>query len=306
MTPRPPASILARRRIGAIVLLWASRLCASLLVAWPVADVFRALGAGRGVERDASLFEPGALFLLEALRLGNKALLAALQTAAFSWCLFSLLLLVPVSALLVALAHEGRLELGAWLGRALQHVPRFLLLAGVTMLAQALILLAFVLLYIPLHRLWLGRVSEKASDLFSVAWFGLAAAGVVLFSVVHDLARAANVRYGARASDNLVHAIAVLRQWPGKLSASWAGVGIASLLLIAGAAYAVDAAHIERPDTWRIVVVAFVHQGAALGLAALRAAWLALLLRRVSARRHAPGVLDAEELEPRVELPMSP
>ncbi|HEY6558955.1 MAG TPA: hypothetical protein VI072_16845, partial [Polyangiaceae bacterium] len=180
MTPCTPARILARRRLGAIALLWASRLCASVLIAWPIADVFRGLGAGRGAERDAALFEPGALFLLEALRLGDTALLSALQTAAFSWCIFSLLLLVPVSALLVAMAHEGRLELGAWLGRALHHVPRFLLLAGLTVLAQALILLAFVLLYVPLHRLWLGRVSERASDLLSVAWFGLAGAGVLL------------------------------------------------------------------------------------------------------------------------------
>jgi hypothetical protein len=296
VTPCPSERILARRRLGAIALLWASRLCAAVLVAWPIAGVFRALGAGRGPERDAALFEPGALFLLEALRLGDKALLSAAQTAAFSWFIFSLLLLVPVAALLVALAHEGRLELAAWLGRALHHVPRFLLLAGVTVLGQALILLAFVLLYVPLHRLWLGRVSERASDLLSVAWFGLAAAAVLLVSVLHDLARAANVRYGARASDNLVHAIAVLRHWPGKLAASSAAVGIASLLLVAGAAYAADAAHLERPDTWRIVVVAFVHQGAALGLAALRAAWLALTLRLVSARPHAPTLFDSEHV----------
>jgi hypothetical protein len=284
VTPCPPDRIRARRRPGAIALLWAARLLASLLVAWPIAGAFRALGAGRGAERDAVLFEPGALFLLEALRLGDRALLAALQSAAFSWAVFALLLLVPIAALLVALAHEGRLELGAWLGRALHHVPRFLLLAGVTLLGQALVIAGFALAHGGVQRLWLGRVSERSADLFSIAWFGVAAAAVLLLSLLQDLARAASVTREERASDSLVHAIATFRERPGRVTGSWLAVALASSVVVALAAWSVDAAHIERAETWRIVTVTAIHQFAALALAALRGAWLAFSLRVVGAR----------------------
>lgn len=284
MTPCSAEAIRARRRPGAIALLWACRLLSSVLVAWPVASAFRAVGAGNGAEHDAPLFEPGALFLLEALRLGDKALLAALESAGFAWLVFALLLLVPVSALLVALAHEGRLELGAWFGRALHHVPRLLLLRGITLLAQALLLVAFALVHGGVQRLWIGRVSERSADVLSVAWFVLAAASVLLFSVLHDLATAASVTHHERASDNLVRAIAALRGRLGHVAASRLMIGAASVLIVALGAYAAGAAHIERPDTWRLVVVACVHQIAALGLAALRAAWLAFSLRCVAPR----------------------
>ncbi len=287
MTPCPPERIRARRRPGAVALLWAARLLASLLVAWPIAGVFGALGAGRGAERDAVLFEPGALFLLEALRLGDRALLAALQSAAFSWAVFALLLLVPMAALLVALAHEGRLELGAWLGTALHHVPRFLLLAGITLLGQALLVVVFALAYGGIQRLWIGRASERSADLLSVAWFGLAAAGVLLFSVLQDLARAASVTRQERASDNLVHAVGVLRARPGRVLGTWLVVSFVGIAVVALAAWAVDATHVERPETWRVVTVALTHQLAALALAALRAAWLAFSLRAVGARASA-------------------
>ncbi|HMJ12571.1 MAG TPA: hypothetical protein VK524_14200 [Polyangiaceae bacterium] len=282
MTAPAADAIQARHRPGAIALFWACRLFVSLLVAWPLADVFRGLGVGRGPEQDAPLFEPGALLLLEAVRLGEATFTSALQTAGFQALVFALLLLAPLAALMVALSQRGRLEPALWFGRALRHLPRFVLLGGITLLCQALTLLAFVLVYGLLQRLWEGRVNEKWADLLSVAWFAIGAASVVVWGLLNDLGRAASVLHEERAADSIARAIGALRARPGRIAGTWTLVGLACVAVVALAAYATDAAHVEHPDSWRVVLVAFVHQLGALALAALRAVWLAFAIRVVA------------------------
>jgi hypothetical protein len=273
-----------RDRPGALLFVWAFQLAGAMLAAGPIVGALSRTGIADHPAGDAILFEPGGLLLVEALRLGGPALLGALGASGFSLLLLHAAALVPLAALLVALATPGKLNTPLWLGRAAAHFPAFLLLAGVTWLARALLLVASLFLLAPIGG-WLdSAVNERNADLALLAGVLVVFILLILLGIAQDLGRAAVVRHGSRALGSLVTGLAALRRRPLAALAGWLTPASWSVALIAGAAIVTGWLAVDQPGSWRVLAVLVVHQAALLGLLLLRALWLRTALGLVGRR----------------------
>lgn len=291
MTPRDPAAIRARRRPGAIALVWLWRAVAAWLAAGPVAAALLSGGVTSLPHGDAALFEPGGLVLIEAVRSGSRALRLALHQAAWTFVLMGILGLVPLSLLLVALAHDGKLRAGAWASRAVEHVPALIFVAGFTVLVQGLVALVFALVTWLVRSLVDGHLDVRATDLVTLGVAALGVVVVLLVGVYADLARATLVQHRMRAREALVAAAGVFRRRALAAFAGWLVPALWSIAAVIAAAMAVDALHVERTQLWRVGAVVLVHQTVAVALVGLRAVWLAQALRLSASS--APAGVDA-------------
>jgi hypothetical protein len=283
MTPLVADRIRARRRPGALILLWAWRYFAAWLIATPIVDAIAATGIGRHPRGDAPLFEPGGLYLFEVARLLLNALSAVAETTVMLLMVAGFAGLVPLAALLVALSHEGRLRFLPWATRAIAHFPAFALLCGATWLAQGAILVVAALIFSGVRAALGPRVEERTADLSALAAGGAVLLSAILLSVLHDLARAAVVRRELRAGAALALGVRVAKHRAGKTAIAWLGPAVLSLLSVVVAALLVDRLAVDRGGSGRVTSAWIVHQLAALALVALRAAWLSAALRLVDA-----------------------
>jgi hypothetical protein len=281
MTRLAASEIRARRRPFAIALVWAFRLVAAYLIASPLADLFQALGAGRAPLGDAALFEPGALLLIEALRLQMPALAPALRTGFAVFLFASLVSLLPLSALYVALASGGRLRAGEWCAGAVECLPRFVLLGGLSLLCQAGIILAFTMVHGLLRPMLAATLTERGTDVGSILLFSIAGAAVLTIGVVHDLARAASVHGAATAGRAVREALSTFRRARAAVIAGWLVPALTSGAIVGLAAFVVASLQLERGGAARFALATSVHQAAAFALVALRANWIARSLRLV-------------------------
>jgi hypothetical protein len=247
----------------------------ALAVALPLASIIAAptLSHPRG---DAILFEPGALYLGEALRLGFRPFANALAGSVWIVILASYLGLLPLGALVSALNRRGPVRLPDLLADAAPLFGPFSLLLGLSVAALAFSTVFLILFAIALPL----PPSGRSADLAHVA---VALAGALLFAFVgllHDVARASAVRHGLRGLSALSEGAYVLRRRAptAVLGFTWrAAIGAA---LVAGGAVFSGAVSVERWTGWSAVLL--VHQGIALSLLALRASWLACALRLVA------------------------
>ncbi len=279
MTPRDPAAIRARHRPGAITLIWLWRAVAAWLAAGPLAAALMGGGVGSLPGGDAALFEPGGVVLIEAVRTSARALRAALHQSAWTFVVMGVLGLVPLALLLVALSDEGKLRPAAWTGRALEHVPGLILVAGLAVLLQGLVLLLATLAAWAAHSLASERMDVRAADLVTLGVAALGAVGVLLVGIYADLARATLVRHRSRARDAMRIAAGLFRRRALTALSGWLVPALWSVAAVIGAAMAVGALHVERGQAWRLASVVLVHQAVAVTLVALRAIWLAQALR---------------------------
>lgn len=279
MMLREPAAIRARDRASAIALVWLWRTVASWLIVGPVVAALASAGSDTLPTGDAALFEPGGLMLIEAVRLGARALRMALHQAAWSFALMAALGLVPLSMLLVALASDERPAAGAWIGRALEHLPALIFIGGITLLLQGLGVLVGGLLAWAARDLAMRSLDERAVDLVTL---GAASIGVLLAltaGIYADLARAVAVYQRRRARDALVIAGGVLWRRLLRALAGWMSPALWSLAAMIAGAIVVGMLHVERAGAWRLAGAALAHQGVILAIVALRAVWLAQALR---------------------------
>ena len=96
-----------RSRLGVILAVYCVHLALALAFAWPLARLVAdaALNHPRG---DLVLFEPGATYLLESFRLGRASLTSVAEGSVFAILMVSYLGLLPLAALIYALAHSGK------------------------------------------------------------------------------------------------------------------------------------------------------------------------------------------------------
>src|SRR5689334_8437150 len=128
------SSIRARRRPFVVVLVYAIHVAVALAWAWPLAAILAdpSLAHPRG---DAVLFEPGAVYLAEALRLGSRPLASAFRGSLWTLFLASYLGLLPLGMLLSALNRRGPLRARElWLAAA-GPFGTFSLLLGMSLVA---------------------------------------------------------------------------------------------------------------------------------------------------------------------------
>lgn len=263
-----------RRRWGVVILVWAWQLVAALFVAAPIASAFGGTGVAAHPHGDAVLFEPGALLLVEALRVGAEALVSAFGSSIALLAIASALGLIPVALLLVALASSERLQLSSWLGRAIAQVPAFALISGATLLARAVLLVALLIAWGAVDDALDSALSERGADLVLAVGALAGALAWTALGITRDLARASAVRRGRGALAALRAGVAAFSARPLATLLGWLLPASWSVAVLAAAALTVGALHVERPGAWRVVLALAVHQLAVLLLVALRAAWL--------------------------------
>jgi hypothetical protein len=285
MTPLPADRIRARRRPGALVMVWAWRYFAAWLISTPIVDAIAATGIGRHPRGDAPLFEPGGLHLFEVARLLLGAVSAVAETTFALLMVAAFAGLIPLAALLVALSVDGRLRFSPWVSKALGHFPAFALLTGATWLLQGAVLASAVLIFFGVRSALDQRAGERIADLGALAAGGAVLLFALLISVLHDLARAAVVKRELRAGAAVALGLRAARARPGRTALAWIGPALLSLLAVVLAALVVDRLAVDRGGSGRATWAWIVHQLAAFALVALRAVWLAAALRLVDGQK---------------------
>ncbi|AUX41349.1 hypothetical protein SOCE26_027590 [Sorangium cellulosum] len=261
-------------RPGAVAAYFGYRALASLLLATPL-SVLAAQVAGGYPGGDVVLFAPGGLMLVEVQRLAAVAAAALAAQLGVGALLAAALGLIPLAALLVALAREGPLsahEVGARVARALGPLA---LLWGVALAAEvaaaALVLMPGMSVCAQL------AVAPRTRDLAAAGVAAAALVPVAAIGLIHDVARVAAVGEQRGFYDAVARALAALQGAP--LAAAWAYSwrGALTLAAFSGAAWGIHAAGAASGPR---VAAAFGAHLAALAVAAvLRASWLAAALR---------------------------
>jgi hypothetical protein len=274
----------ARRHPRAVVAMWAWQAVVAALVAWPAAGLAQAAWGG-DVHGDAALWAPGAHALLDWLWHDADGLRSWLHGAALTFGLGALAGLVPMGALMTCLAYATRGRRSASFVRCIAAGLRafgpmlvLLVLAG---LAQAVVLVAGVVLAHGVEG-WthasLGEArAQQLEGLVVLAVLGFAS----VLGVIHDLARAAVVRFHVRGTRALVLGARAWRAAPLSSWWSWAwraACGVAPVLVVGGVA-----SRLGGRGGFALAFLFVLHQAVVLARVALRTSWLARALRGVDA-----------------------
>lgn len=256
----------------ATMLLWISRTCSGLLVAYPLLVAIKASGLVSGPGADSVLFEPGSQLLLELLRVGLPLLSAGLHVTLLLWVLSGLLGLVPLAFAFDLLLAPGR-SFGERLWKAVRLFPRLLGASTITLLAQLAVLLGCSLCAAILKSALQGR-DPRWLDLSPLLMTGI---GLLLCAWVGnllDLARAALVERALDVRQALLVALTCLREQPwAVLLGSYPSVAGAALGYLS-AAWLVSGLDLSGGSTRPIAIAFIAHQLAVLFAIAWRVRWL--------------------------------
>jgi hypothetical protein len=287
-----PVSLCSPRiaRIVAVTLLWIARTLSSLLVACPLVFAITATGLVNGPDRDAVLFRPGGLVLLELVRNGTSSLGAALKVSLLLGVCTAALGLIALGASLDLLRGQEPDPINARLLRGAELFPRFLGLSVSTLLGQAASLLAASLLAGASSSALHGR-DERLLTVAPVLTFGLGLLCCAWLGAVQDVARSAVVQRDVGARAALFEAFTILRNdAPSVLFGSYPSVAGSAFAWLC-AAWLVMKLELSGPSTRGIVLAFLVHQAAVLFSLALRVRWLSAAIA-LSARADGASARD--------------
>lgn len=276
-------SMRARRRPIAVLALWTWQAAFALLIAWPAASAVSAF-YGANPSGDEALWTPGGHALGDLLLLaqGSRATLATLTILVFLVAGFADL--VPIAALIAAIGYVTRERTAPpfrpLLARGAVAFPTFASLFGAAVLMEGMVAGIAVVVSAVLSAQTVNRLGEARSD--QLGWLVglLVLAGAAVIGVLHDLARAASVRFRVRTiracrcalTAFLRSPASVLWSWAWRAAAGWAPVAIGALV----------AARVGGHGGTALVALAVVHQLSAAARVAFRASWLASALRSVN------------------------
>lgn len=264
-----PAKGRVKVTLRAVTLLYLYRAAAALVVGYPIARTFGALGPTALPDGDLTLFAPTGMRLLEALRLGARAIPASLESGSMVAILLAILGLFPLAAALTDLEnpHATRGQLSS---TAANRLPSFLLLSGATVLSQAVLVMMMVFVVTHVSALTDSLRNERTADLIPLLFGVFGFSTLLAVGIVQDLARAAVIRHGARGIDSLRIAGTTLVTTPRAVFAAFAGPAVATALVVAAAAALTSVCDVSRPGAWRVASVFFAHQLAVVAIVALR------------------------------------
>ena len=293
---KPRGEIRARRHPWALLGLWAWQTSIALFVGWPAAALARVSG-GEGSNDDAALWKAGGHALLDALWHEAHALAALTRTAALALLVSAFAGLLPLAALMAALAYEapeGRRNAGLARSAAvgLGAFGAFGVLFVVLGFAQAAVVgvgMAGAEWIESILHPALGEAGAQQLAALVVAVFVLAASAIL---VTHDLARAAALWSRVGGWRALGLGVRWFRRAPAHLWWSWAWrTGAGTGLVVEGAQVV---GRLRTDNGWvALFCVALIHQGIVVSRVALRASWLACALRAVAA--DTPAEFSAQE-----------
>jgi hypothetical protein len=263
----------ATRRLGLVGAVYLAHLTFALAVAWPLAKLVGdpVMAHPRG---DRVLFEPGALFLSETLRLGQRALASVGEGMSFGVLVGLYLGLVPLAALFHSFGREQKPALPALMAAAGRLFAPFSLLLGLTIAGAALASLVPLMVGGLLENELRTAFGERGADLAQTAFRAVALLVVWGFGVAQDLARAALATRETRVLEAIRRGLETLRAWPIEAVGGCALRGLAGLLIVTVAARLATQVGVETGASFFAVLV--LHQSVAFALVLLRADWIAL------------------------------
>jgi hypothetical protein len=230
---------------------------------------------------DRLLFEPGGLYLVEALRLTRSDLTNAAEGMSFGVLLALYLGLLPLGALIRSLGTEQKLTPPALMAHGVRFFGPMSLLLGLSLVIMALACGMPIVIGSLLDTKIRASLGDRGGDLAQAGFYLVALGVLAVLGVVHDLARTAAVTRELRALEAARAGARTLRAWPAEAFGGWALRGLLALLLVTVAARTTTLIGIETNA--KLVAVAIVHQAAIFALVFLRADWLALATRLVRA-----------------------
>jgi hypothetical protein len=274
----------ARRHPWAIAGMWAWQTSFALIASWPAASLVRAAYGGdpRG---DAALWDAGGHALLDLLWHDAHGVSVVGRAAALTLAFALVAGLVPLAALMVAMAYAGRDRRRAGLSRsiaaALRAFGAFVVLLLVFGVAEALVAGAGVGAARLAERATHASLGEASAQLVAAALGVLFLAGASAVGVAHDLARAAVVRFQVSGLRGALLGARAFRAAPVRMWWSWAWRAAAAAAPVAAVAAA--ATGMGGRGGIALVLLAALHQAVVLSRVALRASWLGRALRSVDA-----------------------
>jgi len=280
-------SMRARRRPLAVVAFWAWQMAFALLIAWPVSSMVSSF-YGAHPSGDEPLWTPGAHAFVDLLTV-MKGTFSGIETLAILVFLVAGFAdLVPLAALVASMAYVTRERrpppVRAIVARGAAVFPTLSSLFAIAALLEALIVGAALVAANLISRRTADSLGEARAD--QLGWLvGLVIlGGACVIGVLHDLARAASVRFRVRAiracrcamNAFLRHPISVLWSWGWRCAAGWTPVAIGALV----------AAKLGGRGGAALMALTIVHQLIALSRVAFRASWMAKALRAVDRAHH--------------------
>lgn len=275
-------AVRARRHPRAIAAMWAWQTLLALLASLPATALAKAAWHG-DLGGDAPLWAPGAHALLDWLWHDAHGVRALLSASEIVLALGSVAGLVPMAALMIAMTYATRDRKAAGFARSVAGGLRaflpMLVLLVVAGLLQALVVGAGALLGYLVEG-WahasLGEArAQQLEGVVLVVFLGMASA----VGVIHDLARAAVVRFKVRGLRAFALGTRTFRLAPVSLWWSWAWRGLASIAPVLAAAAV--AGRLGGRGGLGLAFLFVLHQSVVVARVALRASWLARALRAV-------------------------
>jgi len=264
---------MTRVHFRAGLVLFAFRALAGLVVSYPLARSIGALLATSMPDGDLSLFAPGGFPLLETLRVGSRAIPAAVEGAALQTFALSALGLPPLVAALVLL-DDRSVPVARAAARSVETFGAMLVVSGMTLLAQALVLVLSSFLVSGATTLSAVATNEMAADSFPLAAILLGVIGIELLSMLRDVARAVIV---VRDEQGLSAIRTALSVFPGGFR-TLAGTSVTNVAMSAIVVYAAASLttklDVSRPGALRVASVFLVHQCVLAALVWLRLRFL--------------------------------
>ena len=303
------ASMRARRRPLVIVAMWGLELALGILIAWPMASVVRA-AYGQDPMGDAHMWKPGGLELLNLLLHSDYARSAALTHAALVLAIVTVLGIFPMAALITSVAYTTSdlraPPLRKLLARAADSFQPLMILMLLVTFVEVIFVLIAVLAAEGLSGALAPRLGDARAEQLGLAVLLLFLGCACVVGVVHDLARAAVVRFRVGSMRALRLAGNALRQTPTNAVWSWTWRTSAGLVpLVIGAAVA---AKLGGRGGGALLGLMIIHQLVILTRVALRASWLAKALRLVDKAHRVMKVTPppAVPLPPPTPMPSLP
>ncbi len=278
----PAHAMRARRCLVPILALWAWDAALGAALAWPFASIVRA-AYGTHPRADAVLWDPGALALLD-LAVRRLPVAGALVAHVAVVTIAALVVgLLPLAALLVCLGFASRdrktPRFRAAMSRAVLAFGPFALLLLVTLVLQGSIVAATATAASLADEGFAPKYGEMTADGIAIFLLAAGLTAVAFAGVLQDAARASVVRFGIGTGSALLSAVATVRRAPLRLFWSWGWRALASLVPVAFGALL--AGRVGARGGAALVALFVVHQLVIVVRVALRASWLARVLRAV-------------------------
>ena len=295
---------LAREHGRSWLVLWLVRALLGWTVALPSIAVVTESGLGALPQGDRALFEPGAHFLMELLRVQGQALGASLSAALFTF-LRACVVLSFTTAFMFEHWQSGHSKLSTLCQRAIRRTPRFFALGAVE--AVCWVMVAFIALTLSQSALaQASGLSEPKRDALALLVLALALLPAVATSVVGDAARAASGVGAPTWPRTMARALRITRAHAAHLAAGWTlatGVGILSVAVGARAAELID---VGAAGAYRVSAVLAVHQLVLLVLVVVQSLWLARVCAAELATERRMGRPAGDDTPARSDAPADP